>query len=159
MNDLDKRILAELQHDFPLEARPYRRIADKLEISEDELFEHINRLLDQGVIRRIGVSLDSRKLGYASTLAAIRVAPALVDKAAETVGKYCEVTHSYERQGDFNIWFTLIAVDENRIETVLEEIRRELILQSDDVLNLPVKRLFKLDARFKATDSSERPST
>ncbi|MCK4998559.1 MAG: hypothetical protein KAS23_03455 [Anaerohalosphaera sp.] len=150
MDELNKKIISELQQGFPLEVNPYDIIAGKLGISVDELWERVQQLVGEGVIRRIGVSLDSRKLGYASTLAAVCVAPENVDRGAEVVGRYPEVTHSYERKGEFNIWFTLIAVDNVRIEVVLEEIRAVLGLNSADVLNLPVLNLFKLDARFKA---------
>ena len=154
MDEIDKRIIAELQRGFPLEVNPYDIIADKLNISVDQLWLRVQQLVNDGVIRRIGLSLDSRKLGYASTLAAIRVTPAILDQAADVVGKYPEVTHSYQRKGDFNIWFTLIAVDNERIDGVLEEIRLSLGLNGDDVLNLPVLNLFKLDARFKAGNTN-----
>ena len=105
---------------------------------------------DCGLIRRIGASLDSRKLGFASTLAAVRVKPDLVEKASEIISRYHEVTHSYLRSDSYNIWFTLIATETARIAEILEEIRNALSLRPEDVLNLPVERLFKLDARFKS---------
>jgi DNA-binding Lrp family transcriptional regulator len=71
-----------------------------------------------------------------------------VDRAAKVIGQFPEVTHNYLRNDAFNIWFTLIAVDEKRIEEVLEDIRTTLSLEKSAVLNLPVKQLFKLDARF-----------
>ena len=125
-------------------------MAEKLHISCDQLWDRMQKLLDQGVIRRVGASLDSRKLGYRSTLAAVSVEPKSVERAAEIIGRYPEVTHSYQRDDKFNIWFTLIAVDNQRIERILEEIRSDLSLESSKILNLPVTRLFKLDARFKS---------
>ena len=109
---------------------------------------------DEGVIRRMGASFDSRKLGFSSTLAAVSVEQTLVDRAAEVIGAFPEVTHNYLRNDTFNIWFTMIAVDEERIEHVLEEIRTSLSLERSAVLNLPVKRLFKLDARFGVSRQS-----
>ena len=52
---------------------------------------------------------------------------------------------------EFNIWFTVIAESVQRIEGVLEELRAKLNIGYDDVLDLPVTQLFKLDARFKPT--------
>lgn len=150
MDNLDMQILDAIQGGFPLCERPYDRIAEKLGISADDLFIKVKGMLDSGVIRRMGVSLDSRKLGYSSTLAAVRVKAELVEHASEVIGNYHEVTHSYLREDDYNIWFTLIAPNTGRIAKILEEIRSELSLKADDVLNLPVERLFKLDARFKA---------
>jgi len=152
MDELDWRILQALQNDFPLSAGPYEIIASKLKIPCDELWNRIERMVSEGVIRRIGASLDSRKLGFCSTLAAVSIEPNLVDKAAEIIGRFPEVTHSYLRKDDFNIWFTIIAADEERLMEILKEIRTALSIDSSDILNLPVKRLFKLDARFKVRD-------
>ena len=150
MDELDSRILHQLQHDFPLCENPYEIIADRLNIPGDELWSGVQRMLDDGVIRRMGASFDSKKLGFSSTLAAVRVEPSLVERAAEVINTFPEVTHNYLRNDIFNIWFTMIAADEARIERVLEEIRESLSLERSAVLNLPVRRLFKLDARFDA---------
>jgi len=151
MDEIDSRILRELQHDFPLSEGPYEVVAGRLEISVEELWTRVEHMLDEGVIRRMGASFDSRKLGFSSTLAAVSVNSDLVDRAAEVIGSYPEVTHNYLRNDVFNIWFTMIAVDDRRIEEVLEEIRTTLSLAKSAVLNLPVERLFKLDARFSVS--------
>ena len=148
MDKLDLQILRELQDDFPLNERPYEVIADRLQISSEQLWDNIQKMLDEGVIRRLGASFDSNKLGFSSTLAAVSVKPELVERAAEIIGEFTEVTHSYLRTGVFNIWFTIIASDDKKIKTILEQIRMSLSLESSQVLNLPVKKLFKLDARF-----------
>ncbi len=152
MDELDWRILQALQNDFPLSAKPYETIAHKLQIPCEQLWNRVQKLMAKGVIRRIGASLDSRKLGFCSTLAAVSVEPNLVDKAAEIIGRFPEVTHSYLRKDDFNIWFTIIATDEERLVEILKEISTALSIDSSNILNLPVKRLFKLDARFKVRD-------
>ena len=151
MDEIDSRILRELQHDFPLSERPYEVIAERLQLSAEQLWTRVERMLDEGIIRRMGASFDSNRLGFSSTLAAVSVEQELVDRAAEVVGQFPEVTHNYLRNDVFNIWFTLIAADEKRIESVLEEIRTTLSLEKAAVLNLPVKRLFKLDARFNVS--------
>jgi DNA-binding Lrp family transcriptional regulator len=152
MDELDWRILQALQNDFPLSAKPYEIISRKLQIPCEQLWNRVQKLMAKGVIRRIGVSLDSRKLGFCSTLAAVSVEPNLVDKATEIIGQFPEVTHSYLRKDDFNIWFTIIATDEERLVEILKEIRTALSIDTSDILNLPVKRLFKLDARFRVRD-------
>jgi len=150
MDDLDRRILDAIQHDFPLSERPFDILAQRLGVDPDLLWGRVEAMRESGVIRRLGASLDSRRLGFCSTLAAIRVPPDLVDRAAEAIGRHPEVTHSYLRNHEFNIWFTLIAPQEGEIGTILREIRDELSLGPSDILDLPMKRLFKLDARFHA---------
>jgi len=151
MDKIDSKILHVLQYNFPLAENPYESIARKLGIPNEEIWNRIQKMLDEGVIRRIGASFDSNKLGFRSTLAAVSVKPELVDHAANIIGQYHEVTHSYLRNDEFNIWFTLIAVDNDRIENILEQICKSLRLEKSKVLNLPMKRLFKLDARFRAS--------
>ncbi len=150
MDDLDRRILDALQHDFPMSERPFDIMAQRLGVDPDLLWGRVEAMRKSGAIRRLGASLDSRELGFHSTLAAVRVRPDLVGRAAKAIGRHPEVTHSYLRDHEFNIWFTIIAPDDGRIDAILREIREELTLKPSDVLNLPMKQLFKLDARFRA---------
>ena len=149
MDELDRRIINELQENFPVEADPYGIMAKNLGIDADLLWQRVAALVESGVIRRMGFSIDSRKMGYASTLAAIRVSPERVEEASALIGKYQEITHSYLRDDAFNIWFTVIAEDKRRISAMLDKIRLKLGLSDEDMMDLPVKKLFKLDARFK----------
>jgi DNA-binding Lrp family transcriptional regulator len=148
MDKLDSKVLRELQNSFPLSEKPYEIIAQRLQITFDQFWIRLQRLIDEGLIRRIGASLDSRKLGFSSTLAAVNVKADLIERASEIISQFPEVTHSYLRSGNFNIWFTIIAFDNKRIKNILEQIRSNLSLEDSQVLNLPVKRLFKLNARF-----------
>jgi DNA-binding Lrp family transcriptional regulator len=145
VDELDRRIISQLQENFPLMENPYEMIADHLGISMEQLWQRVQ----SGVIRRMGFSIDSRKIGYCSTLAAVRVEEDRVDEASELIASYPEITHSYLREDAFNIWFTVIAADKARISAILEEISELLKLTDSDVMDLPVEKLFKLDARFK----------
>ena len=149
MDELDYRILQILQNDFPLSEKPYEAISEKLKIPCDRLMGRIESLIFGGIIRRIGASLDSHMLGFHSTLAAISIEDSLVERASEIIEAYPEITHSYLRSDRFNIWFTIIASNNERIENILEEIQSALSLESSQILNLPMKKLFKLNACFK----------
>ena len=151
MDKLDRQIITELQIDFPISPDPYGIIAGRLAIDTDILLDRVQALIGSGTIRRIGISVDSRKMGYSSTLAAVRVVPDRVESACEIIDTYPEITHSYLRADEFNIWFTVIAISQQRVHEVLEELRIKLNIEVSDVLDLPVKQLFKLDARFKPT--------
>ena len=149
MDDLDHRIIKELQGNFPLEIRPYERIADNLGISTDQLWQRVQEMVHSGVIRRMGFSIDSRRIGYSSTLAAVKVSPDRVDEASELIASYPQITHSYLREDVYNISFTVIAENREAEVSILAEIRQKLELSEDDVMDLPVEKLYKLDARFK----------
>lgn len=150
MDDLDRRILGELQENFPLEIDPYGIVAKNIGIDVEELWRRVVGLVESGVIRRIGFSIDSKKMSFASTLVAIRVPPQRVEEASEVIGAYPQITHSYLRDDEFNIWFTVIAESENLISGILKEIQTTLGLPDEDIMDLPVEKLFKLDARFKS---------
>ena len=148
MDNLDRKIITQLQMDFPISPDPYDIIANRLGIDTETLFQRVEALIGSGTIRRIGISVNSHKMGYSSTLAAVRVADDQVGSASEIIDSYPEITHSYLRSDDFNVWFTVIAESPQRIQEVLSELRIKLNIEISDVLDLPMKQLFKLDARF-----------
>ena len=148
MDKLDYQILEVLQNEFPLCGRPYEVVSKKLKISCEQLMVRTESLIADGIIRRIGASLDSHKLGYCSTLAAISVKQIALEQACEVIDSFSEITHSYLRNDHFNVWFTVIAPDDERIKNIIGEIRSALSLDNSQVLNLPMKRLFKLNASF-----------
>jgi DNA-binding Lrp family transcriptional regulator len=151
MDKLDHRILKELQDNFPLSTEPYDILAGKLRITPEQLWSRIQAMLRDGLIRRMGAILDSGKLGFSSTLAAVSIPADRVERAAGIIAELPEVTHSYLRSDEFNIWFTIVAPDDERLNFVLEHIRSGLCLERCRILNLPAKRLFKLDSRFDTT--------
>ena len=70
---IDSQLINLLQHEFPLTKDPYRELATRLDAPEDEILARIRRLKSDGVIREIGPIFNSRMIGLASTLVALRV--------------------------------------------------------------------------------------
>lgn len=68
LDELDKAILNQIQSFFPIAVRPYQVVGDKLGLSEDKVLERVQRMVQDGVIRRIGANFNSRRLGYTRTL-------------------------------------------------------------------------------------------
>jgi DNA-binding Lrp family transcriptional regulator len=148
------RILELLQAELPLGVRPYALAAQRLGISEGELLRRLRALRRRGLIRRMGATFEPRKLGYVSTLVACRVAPAKVDEFAAIVNRYPEVTHNYEREHAYNVWFTLIAPSEERIAEIIAEVRAESGVR--ECYAAPQERRYKLQVRFEvASEQSE----
>lgn len=147
MDDIDRKILNEIQSGFPVSPRPYLDIGEHLGIPEQDVLERVKRLKVQGIIRRIGGSLDSRKLDFTSTLCAARVPEDRIGMFVETVNAYKGVTHNYLRNSDYNIWFTFIAPDQGSIEKAIKEISDNTGVS--DILNMPAKRVFKIKVDFE----------
>ena len=146
LDHTDKRILNRIQSDFPLTPRPYQSIATDLDLSEDEVLMRIGRLKDNGIIRRIGGNFVPEKLGFVSTLCAAKVPEDKIDLFAETVNRYPGVTHNYQRDNEYNIWFTFIAPSMEEIDRNLRAIGRQTGIS--DILNLPATRVYKIKAQF-----------
>ena len=70
LDELDKKLLNLMQGRFPIEPRPYLRVAELAEMSEDEVMSRVQHLLDERIIRQVTPIFDTRALGYASMLVA-----------------------------------------------------------------------------------------
>jgi DNA-binding Lrp family transcriptional regulator len=146
MDETDKKLLNLIQENFPVTARPFLQIAERLGCDEQEALTRVKRLKEEGIIRRIGAVFDLRKLGFKSTLCAARVPEEKVADFAAAVNALSGVTHNYRRDNEYNIWFTLIMKSDEEISETLENIKKETGI--DDILNLPATRTFKINARF-----------
>lgn len=144
---IDRAILNRIQSDFPITSRPYRTIAAKLDLAEEDVIERVSRLKDAGIIRRIGGNFTPDKLGFVSTLCAAAVPEEKISRFAEVVNRYPGVTHNYRRDNKVNIWFTFIAPSMDEINANLKQIAEETGVT--EILNLPATRVFKIRAEFK----------
>jgi len=152
LDPMDRRLLERAQDEFPLTVRPWESIGNDLGITEKEVMERLSRLSRRGVIRKIGPTLDARHVGLrASTLIAMKVPENRIQNVANMISEYRWVSHCYQREHEYNLWFTIAARDEPELEKTLEEIRRGADIAEDNVLNLPSIRIFKLDVRFQLT--------
>jgi DNA-binding Lrp family transcriptional regulator len=143
---IDSRLINLLQYEFPLAKEPFKELATRLDTPEDEILARVRRLKADGVIREIGPIFNSKMIGLASTLVALRVPKHAVDMVSQIINSYAGVTHNYEREGKYNIWFTLTATSEEGLASTLEEIRGKIHPLGS--LAVPVKRVLKLKTNF-----------
>jgi siroheme decarboxylase len=144
LDDTDRRLLNLMQGSFPLEPRPYARVATGAEITEEEALERVRRLVDERIIRQVTPIYDTRALGYASMLVAAKVDPEHPWGPAKIVNAHPGVSHNYLRNHEFNLWFT-IAVEpdsEMGLDGTLQALAAEAGATS--VRQLPTLKLFKI---------------
>lgn len=146
LDDLDRAILNQIQSSFPITPRPYAAVGELLGLTEAEVVARVQRMVQAGIIRRIGANFNSRKLGYTSTLCAAHVPPEQIEQFIQVVNHYPGVTHNYLRRHHLNIWFTLIAESTDRIEEILAEMARESGIA--EIYSFPAKRIFKIQVDF-----------
>ena len=146
LDDTDKAIINRIQSEFPITSRPFLSVAEELGLTEEQVLERVARMKKEGIIRRIGGNFVPGKLGFVSTLCAARVPEDKIDRFAEVVNRYTGVTHNYQRDNHYNVWFTFISPSMDEIEANLKQIAAETGV--NDILNLPATRVFKIKAQF-----------
>jgi DNA-binding Lrp family transcriptional regulator len=117
LTDLEKKIIAAVQEDMAINARPYLAISKSLGISEDTLLQTLQSLCDRGIIRRYGATLRHQKTGFtANAMAAWQVAESRVEEVGNRLAAYKQVSHCYRRNPTkgwpFNLYTMIHANDE-----------------------------------------------
>ena len=98
IDDLDRQLLAIFQKGLPIVSRPYAEIGEPLNLSEDEVINRLSKLKQQGLITRLGVIVNHRKLGYQSNaMVVFNVPDSLVDQIGEHVSQFKFVNLCYQR--------------------------------------------------------------
>ncbi len=146
LDSIDKKLLNLVQAEFPLTREPYADLGLQLGIDRDEVIHRIEQLKAKGVIRQISPVLDARSLGYQTTLVAMRVAESQLDGAEQLIVKHPGVSHGYERDHYFNLWFTLAIPAGVDIESELEQLTSPI--GAEATLALPAVKVFKIGAYF-----------
>jgi len=141
---LEKHLLNDFQHGFPLVPKPYQAIAEKMGVTEDAVIETLAKLKQEGFISRVGAVFRANSIG-ASTLAALSIPEKKIEKIAAIVNEYSEVNHNYKREHHFNLWFVLTASDEHTLNAVLDNIEQRT---GYSVLYLPMIEDFHIDLGF-----------
>lgn len=146
MDEIDKKILNILQKEFPLEEHPFFIVGERCGISEDETISRVQKMKDEGIIRRIGAVFDGAKLGRVSTLCAACVPENKIDEFVKVVNANKNVTHNYQRDNEYNIWFTVSAENAKELEKFLIEVKEKTGVM--DILDMRAVRTFKINASF-----------
>ncbi len=124
LSQLHKQLLNNYQHDFPLTPTPYRDIANALGVTEADVLSALTELTDKQFISRIGPIIRPNQIGI-STLVAMAIPAEQLHAVADIVSHYPEVNHNYEREHRFNLWFVIIASDDQHLQTLLTGIEQQ----------------------------------
>lgn len=158
MTEFELQILDIVQDGFPIVERPYAAIAEIYRDryghtpgSEQDVFEAVESLRNEGVIRRLGGVYDTKRLGLVSRLCAGKV-PSVATGAADdsaleqfaaTVMDIPAITHNYVRSHEYNVWFTVIAESETALQSIIEKLCAETALH--DTHAMPALKMFKIN--------------
>jgi siroheme decarboxylase len=144
LTETDKRLLNLMQGSFPLEPRPFLRVAEELGVPEEAVLERVQELIDHRIIRQVTPIFDTRALGYSSMLVAAKVDADNPHRPAQVINAHPGVSHNYLRNHEFNLWFTIATEPDSKLglEGTLEALAAEAGAES--VRMLPTLKLFKI---------------
>ncbi len=153
---MKEEILSRIQKKFPLVEKPFKVIADELNTTENEVLKILNEQKKENIIRQTSAIFDTKRLGYKSSLVAFKIPKEKIDEAVEIINSHPGVSHNYERNHEFNIWFTMAVAPDSKLgldKTI--EILSELT-QADDYIMLPTLKLFKINVKLNTTGKDEK---
>ncbi len=127
LSDRDKNIIKALQEDFPLCEEPYKILAERVGISEEEFLRRVRELVDEKKIRKMGAVLRHREVGFkANALCAWNVSPDKLDDVAQTMSSNAAVSHCYDRtpapNWNYNLYTMIHAKTRDECEKIIGEL-------------------------------------
>ena len=147
LTTFDKSLLNLLQSEIPICSRPFAAMAEKLHTDEQTVINRLSELKSAGYLRRIGTFFDSNQLGYKGALIALTVEPSKIPQVAEKINGYNGATHNYEREGRYNLWFTLLTENPTKEQNILSEIGA--LSGVEDMICLKANKKYKVNVQFK----------
>lgn len=143
-NAFELALIDRWQRDFPLEPRPFATVGRSVGLDEDTTIAAFARLIEGGIVTRIGATVRPQSVG-ASTLAALRAPADRLSAIAAMVSAEPLVNHNYERDHPLNLWFVVAGPDRDAVTQTISRIERTTGL---GVLDLPLLEAYHLDLGF-----------
>jgi len=160
---IDRQLIACLQQGLPLVSRPYALIAKQLELTEENVLYRISILKQQGVIKRLGVIVNHRRLGYkANAMVVFDVSDSLIKQIAEHVSQFSFVNLCYQRprQGEqwpYNLYCMIHGKNKDKVLQQLEYLIESCGLRLCNYEVLFSKKCFKQrGALYQASPKHEK---
>lgn len=142
LGEAARRVLNELQDRYPLVERPYAAVGQRLGLTEAAVLEALREARAAGVVRQTCAIYDTKALGYASALVAMRVHPDQLPTAVRVVNAHPGVSHNYRRNHEFNLWFTVAMPPGADLDAVIERLHE--LSGAESTRPMPTLRLFKI---------------
>ena len=152
---LDQQLVASIQDGLELSSKPFASIAARLGISEQKVIKRIQQLKDDGTIKRLGVVVRHKELGFkANAMVVWDVPDDSVAEIAQRISSFDCVTLCYQRprhlpDWSYNLFSMIHGKDRASVLQRLETLVEDLDLQ--DIKHEPLfstKRFKQRGARY-----------
>ncbi len=149
MTVADRALIKAVESGLPVVSRPYAEIAKQLNTSEENVILRLQQLMDNGAIKRYGVVVRHKELGYtANGMVVWDIPDDKVEEMGLCIGNYDCVTLSYRRPRRLPDWsynlFTMVhGSSREQVTQKVEEIVEKCGLQNIEHNILFSTRRFK----------------
>ncbi|OKY77206.1 MAG: DNA-binding transcriptional regulator Lrp family [Candidatus Methanohalarchaeum thermophilum] len=139
LSDKEAEILKEMEDGIPLTRTPFEDAADSLDLPVDGVLGTLEKLLDEGKIRRFGASLAHRKIGKsANAMIVWNVPEEQVDDVGKEISKFDNVTHCYKRprkkDWNYNLFSMVHGDSKSECEKIAEVISEKIDLDRYEII-------------------------
>ncbi|MCD6585835.1 MAG: Lrp/AsnC family transcriptional regulator [Desulfobacteraceae bacterium] len=138
-NNLERKIIALVQGDLPVDKYPYRVIAEKVGTDEETVLSVLRDLNDRGIIRRFGATLRHQKTGFtANAMVAWRVDEDRAEEVGKRMASFDQVSHCYRRNPakdwPYNLYTMVHAADETACRKIVATISEKTAVVDYEIL-------------------------
>ncbi len=160
MDAIDRAIVMRVQDGIPLVDHPFADVAREIGIPEQEILARIERLRNEGVIRRFGARINNRRCGFtANAMIAWKVPEERVEEVGGLFAGNPGVTHCYERKiipgrWEHNVFTMVHCQSENDVNHLVEQLAN--MAGVPDYLVLISGEEFKRTVSVRITGDTEK---
>ena len=143
----DYEILRVIQDGVPVTREPFKEVADKLGMTQEELVKRVKAMNENGIIRRFSANINQRKLGITANAVVVwNIPEAKMEATVPVFLERGEISHIYERRvypgrWEYNLYTVVHDYDRESVERFAKKIADEIGV--DDYQVLFSKRRFK----------------
>ena len=130
IGEAERRLVSVLQEGLPLFMRPFALIAERIGASENEVMSRIGSWLEDGAIKRFGVVVRHRELGYTANAMLVHDIPdARVGELGRALAEEPAVTLCYRRprvlpDWPYNLFCMIHGRERAEVESIIADLRR-----------------------------------
>lgn len=152
LSSLDIKIIRSVQEDLPLVVEPYKEIARKLGITENELLNKLKEFSNNGIIRRYGTILNHKNVGFKANAMVVWIIPERrIDDVSKIMILCPQISHCYQRPTflgwPYNIFTMIHAQSKQECEKVVKEIAENISI-NDYTMLYSTRELKKVSMRY-----------
>lgn len=141
LTEKEASLLNRIQSDLPVSENIFHHASECCGMSLKETIDIIRNLKEEGLIRSISGTFNSRKLGYHSLLCAMKVENA--DSAAAVIAEHSGVSYVYLHDCEYQIWFRVAVRAEVKCEDEIKKISEKVNAQDYIIFRKEMKLRLK----------------